>query len=201
MGLILGKSLNRSYNIRLPLLDGFYNVGIFYNTKSPFLLFSIDPDFSQAKEMRHNAKITMFKNVESSIFCETFLNLHNYRNQSLDIVNQFKEIKGEYTDDVIFTLNEDITLAKIKVQDSIYYDQLTIYGFTLSSYQNDFVFILTERQNIVSKLKKKVVRTSAIQIATTPALEMVDSYYREQKESKKIYESNLIQIEDTIKLE
>ena len=39
-GLVLGKSLNRNYNIRLPLLDG-YNIGIFYNTKSPFLLFSI----------------------------------------------------------------------------------------------------------------------------------------------------------------
>lgn len=201
MGLTLGKSLNRNYNIRLPLLDGYYNIGIFYNTKSPFLLFSIDPDFSQSRETRHSAKITMFKNIESSVFCETFLNLHNYRSQSLDIVNQFKEVKGEYTDDVVFILNEDIILAKVQTQDSTYYDQLTIYGFTLSFFQNDFAFILTERQNIISKLKKKVVRTSAIQIATTPALEIIDSYRKEQKESKQIYNDMTIPKEGVIKLE
>lgn len=201
MGLVLGKSLNRSYNIRLPLLDGYYNIGVFYNTKSPFLLFSIDPDFSQSRENRHSAKITMFKNIESSMFCETFLSLHNYKSQSLDIVNQFKEIKGEYSDDIVFILNEDIILSKIKTNDTVYYDQLTIYGFTLSSYPNDFAFILTERQNIISKLKKKVVRTSAIQIATTPALEMINSYHKEQKESKQIYDDMKIPKNGIIKLE
>jgi len=89
MSLVLGKSLNRNYNIRLPFLDGFYNIGLFYNTKSPFLLFSVEPDISFS-ELKHSVKVNMFKNVESSKFVETFLNLHNYKSYNLDIINQFK---------------------------------------------------------------------------------------------------------------
>ena len=83
MGLQLGKSFNRNYVLRIPFLDGFYDIGLFYNTKSSFLLFSVDSDFSQSmnKELKHNVKINMYKNIESSKFCETFLKLHNYKSQ------------------------------------------------------------------------------------------------------------------------
>ena len=74
MSLTLGKSFDRCYNLRTPFVDGFYNIGIFFNTKSPFLLFSIDSDFSMTKDLKKNAKVSMFKNIESSIFCEVFLN-------------------------------------------------------------------------------------------------------------------------------
>ena len=200
MGLLLGKSFNRNYNLRIPILNGFYNIGIFYNSKSTFLLFSIDSDFSLSKEMKHNTKIAMFKNIESSLFCSTFLDLHNYKNNTLDITNQFKNIKGEYSNDIVFILNENITLSKTIFQESIFYDQLLIYGFTLASNQTEFAFILAERQNINTKLKKKTVRTSGIQIATTPTLELIDDYYKESISSKKIYD-NLPNIEDkTIRL-
>ena len=49
MALQLGKSFNRNYKIRLPFLDGFYDIGLFYNNKSSFLLFSVDSDFTQSK--------------------------------------------------------------------------------------------------------------------------------------------------------
>jgi len=176
MPLTLGKSFNKNYNMRVSFMDGFYNIGIFFNSKSPFLLFSIESDFSMTKEIKKNAKISMFKNVESSIFCEVFLSLHNYRGQNLDIVNQFKEIKSDYINDVVMINNETITLSKHNINDNVIYDQLIIYGFTLSSYNNEFLFLLTERQNIVSKLKKKIVRTSAIQIGTSSALDTINEY-------------------------
>lgn len=200
MGLLLGKSFNRNYNLRIPILNGFYNIGIFYNSKSTFLLFSIDSDFSASKEMKHNTKIAMFKNIESSLFCSTFLDLHNYKNSTLDITNQFKDIKGEYSDDIVFILNENIILSKTIFQESVFYDQLLIYGFTLASNQTEFAFILAERQNINTKLKKKTVRTSGLQIATTPTLELIDDYYKESISSKRIY-NNLPNMEEkTIKL-
>ena len=115
MSLQLGKSFNRNYKIRLPFLDGFYDVGLFYNNKSSFLLFSVDSDFTQSKskDLKRSIKVAMFKNIESSKFCETFLNLHSYRNQSLDIINQFKEIKPEYTNDVNFLFNESELCQKL----------------------------------------------------------------------------------------
>lgn len=180
MSLKLGKSFNRSYNLRLPILDGFYNVGIYYDKKSTFLLFRVDPDF-KTSSFQHNIKIGMYKNLESSKFCETFISLHNYRKNTLDISNQFEKIKDTYTHDVSFILNETITLSKVQLHDKQVYDTLNIYGFTMSSYGDEFVFIITERHNILKRLGKKVVRTSGIQIATTPALNVLDEYHKESK--------------------
>ena len=184
MSLVLGKSLNRNYNIRLPFLDGFYNIGLFYNTKSPFLLFSVEPDITFS-ELKHSVKVNMFKNVESSRFVGTFLNLHNYKSYNLDIINQFKEIKPDYTNDINFILNENLILSKVQVEDNTYLDQLVLYGLTLTSYSTEMIFLIAERQNIVAKLRKKVVRTTAIQISTIGAMNMVDEYFEELRTSQK----------------
>jgi len=186
VSLQLGKSFNRNYKIRLPFLDGFYDVGLFYNNKSSFLLFSVDSDFTQSKskDLKRSIKVAMFKNIESSKFCETFLNLHSYRNQSLDIINQFKEIKPEYANDVNFLFNESVTMSKIVVDNSSFYDSLNLYCFTLSAYMNEYVFLIAERQNIISKLQKKVVRSSAIQIATSSSIDLIDEFNNELRDSK-----------------
>lgn len=203
MGLQLGKSFNRQYTIRLPFLDGFYNIGLFYNNKSSFLLFSVDSDFSlsKEKELKHSTKISMFKNIESSKFCETFLNLHSYRSSSLDIINQFKEIKPEYTLDINFLFNETLTMSKIHFDNSIFYDNLNLYGFTLTAYMNEFIFLIAERQNIITKLKKKVVRSSAIQIATSNAISLIDEFYEESRESKILDVSKRAPSDEPIKLD
>ena len=180
MSLKLGKTFNRNYSIRIPILDGFYNIGIFFDKRSAFLLFRVDPDFSSSS-FKHNVKIAMYKNLESSKFCETFIKLHNFRKNTLDISNQFEKINDNYTHDISFILNETLTLSKIKLGDSNVYDTLNIYGFTLNSHIDEFAFIITERHNIIKRLNKKIVRTSGLQIATTPALEFLDDYHRESK--------------------
>lgn len=186
--LTLGKSFNRCYNLRLPFLNGFYNIGIYFNNKSSFLLFSINPDFQKSNGLEHAAKINMFKNLESSKFCETFLKLHNYRKSTLDIVNQFDSIKPEYYSDINFILNESITLSKYEINDKDVFDVLMIYGFTISNYSNEFIFLLCERQNIIKKLGKKVVRTSGVQIATSPALNILSEFSDEAKTAGKVME-------------
>ena len=183
MALKLGKAFNRNYTIRVPFLDGFYNIGMFMDKKSTFLLFDVQPDFKM--NIDHNkyssVKINMFKNLESSKFCETFIELHNYRQDTLDISNQFKKIKDIYTHDLSYTMNESISFAKISLGDREVFDSLNIYGFTMSAYSEEFVFIITERHNIVKRLGKKIVRTSGIQIATTPALDFLDEFHTESK--------------------
>ena len=180
MGLNLGKQFNRNYNVRIPFLDGFYNVGIFFDKRSTFLLFSVEPDFTTG-EFKQNV-VNMYKNLEASIFCETFLDLHNYKKKTLDISKQFDKIKPEYSGDLSFVFNETITLAKIDLEEKAVYDLLNIYAFTINSYLNEFIFILTERQNIVKRLGKKVVRTSGLQISTRSALETLQEYHNESKQ-------------------
>lgn len=202
--LTLGRSFNRNYNLRIPFLDGFYNIGIFYNNKSSFLLFSVESDFSQSKEreLKQASKINMFKNIESSKFCETFINLHSYKSQSLDIVNQFKEIKPEYVGDINFLFNETLLLSKINVKDNVFFDSLNLYAFSLSPYMSEFIFLIAERQNIIQKFEKKVVRSNAIQIATKSAIEMIDEYFEDGQKSKildvtkKSISNKIIKIED-----
>ena len=180
MALRLGKSFNRNYSIQIPILDGYYNIGIYFDKKSTFLLFKVDSDFTTGS-FQHNVKINMYKNLEASKFCETFINLHNYRKTTLDILNQFKKIDDNYTHDISFILNETITLSKICLENKDVFDTLNIYGFTMNSFRNEFIFIITERQNILKRLGKKIVRTSGLQIATTPALDMLEDYHKESK--------------------
>jgi len=183
MSLTLGKQFNRNYNIRIPFLDGFYNIGVYFDKRSTFLLFSVKPDFSLST-FEKNVKVNMFKNLESSKFCETFLSLHNYRKSTLDISNQFEKIKPEYSGELSFVFNETITLAKVDLHDKSVYDLLNIYGFTINSYLNEYIFILTERHNIVKRLGKKVVRTSGLQIATSSSLATLDDYHHESREKR-----------------
>ena len=184
MGLELGRTFDRSYNLRISFSDGFFNLGVFFSKRSPFVLFRIDPDFRTSRH-ESSVKINMFKSLEASKFCETFINLHNFRKNTLDILNQFHSIKDQYTDDVNFIFNETLNLAKVESDDKVFYDTLTLYGFTLTSFSNDFVFVIAERQNIIKKLSKKVVRTTGLQISTTPALNLLDEFYNESKTSGK----------------
>lgn len=180
MSLKLGKTFNRSYTLRLPFLDGFYNIGIFFDKRSSFLLFRVDPDFSSGS-FKHNVQLNMFKNLESSVFCETFIKLHNYRKNTLDISNQFDRIKDDYVNDISFLLNESIVLSKVDLFDREVYDTLNIYGFVLNSFLDEFIFLITERQNIIKRLGKKIVRTSGIQIATKPAISLIEEFHKESK--------------------
>ena len=199
MALKLGKSFDRNYNLRIPFLNGVYDIGIFFNKKSTFLLFSVEPGKIYSAESE-GIKINMFKNLESSKFCETFLELHNFRKNTLDILNQFKCIKPEYYHEVSFVLNETLNLSKVEVdEDKTLFDCLNIYGFTLNSYQNEFVFLITERQNIVRKLNRKIVRTSGIQIGTSQALNMLSDYHEESRISGKAGLEHIVPLDSSVR--
>ena len=123
----------------------------------------------------------MFKNLKSSKFTETFLNLHNFRKNTLDIMNQFENIKDDYAYEISFILNETLKLSKVEVNGKFLYDVLNLYGFTMTSYNNEFIFIIAERQNILKKLGKKMVRTTGIQISTSNALGLLEEFNQEAK--------------------
>lgn len=197
--LSLGKSFNRNYNLRIPFFGGFYNIGIFFNDNSTFLLFSVNSDFSESKHnLADNIKVNMFKNIESSKFCETFLNLHNYQGTNLDIINQFKEIKPDFISDISFLLNETIVVKKVFIDDKIFYDQIYLYGFTLPAYSNEFIYLLAERHSISQKINKKIVRTSSLQIATNRSLSLMEDYNIQLKNSISIFKNKEIFNEEII---
>lgn len=202
MSLKLGKSFDRNYIVRIPFLNGFYDIGIFFNKKSTFLLFSLEQSLKDVDIS--GVKINMFKNIEGSKFCETFLELHNFRKNTLDIVNQFKNIRPEYQHEISFISNETINLSKVDLDDGkTVFDCLNIYGFTINVFNSEFIFLLTERQNIVRSLNRKIVRTSGLQISTSRALSFLHEYHEERMTSGKagmevkLPKDTIIKLEET----
>jgi hypothetical protein len=192
VGLTLGKALDRMYSVRIPFLNGYYNIGVYFNKRSTFLLFKVDSDFAPKNSFEKSSKISMFKNLESSRFSETFLDLHNYRNANLDILNQYQDIKPEYYHDVNIIFNETINVSKVEIGEKTLFDTLTLYGLTMSAYSNEFIFIIAERHNIVKKLNKKIVRTTELQISTSASLVLLDDFHRERLESVKLQENKQV---------
>ena len=177
----LGKKLNRSYSIRWPFNNGFYNITVFFDKSSVFSLFSIDSDFTAST--RTPGMIRMFKSVEGAKFCEVFLKLHNFKKETLDIVNQYDCIKPEYTSEIGMVLNETITLSKIRINDRDVYDTMNLYGFTILPYVDEYFFMIAERHSIMKKLGKKVVRTIGLQISTANTIKTLEEYYDESHSS------------------
>lgn len=165
--------------MRIPFNNGFYNITVFFDKSSTFALYGIDSDFGESEKVPGN--IVMFKNIEAAKFCDVFLKLHNFKKETLDIVNQYDAIKPEYTGDIMMVLNETQTLSKITVQGKDLYDTMNLYGFTILPYVEEFFFLISERHSIMRRLGKKVVRTTAMQISTNNTAKVLDEYYEEIK--------------------
>jgi hypothetical protein len=180
MALRLGKRLNRSYSFRLPFNQGFYNITVFLDKGSTFSLFGVDSEFEDTSS-KTPGMVKMFKNIEAAKFCEVFVDLHNFKKETLDIVNQYDCIKPTYTNDITMVMNETITLSKIKVQDRDVFDTMNLYGFTILPYIEEYFFMIAERHSIMKKLGKKVVRTIGLQISNPTTSMVLDEYYDESR--------------------
>jgi len=176
MALTLGKVFNRNHFMRINFLDGYYDIGVFFTTKTPFVLFDIKPVASMVSNCRAN--IRMFKNIEASKFCQVFLDLHSYRSEKLSIKNQIDKVKSGLESEVNLQINETITLSKIVLsKDHIVDDFLNIHGYTLPCYPNEYLFLVAERCFISRQDHKKIVRTVAIQLSTNDSYDFVESLY------------------------
>jgi hypothetical protein len=97
-------------------------------------------------------------------------------------------------------MNETLNLSKIEIdEDKTLFDCLNIYGFTLNSYQNEFIFLITERQNIVKKLSRKIVRTSGIQIGTSQAIHMLNDYHEESLTAGRAGYEHIVPLDSSVR--
>ena len=173
----LGKSFDRSYSLKTRFLDGAYDISIFFDKKSPLVLFKVEPNFYyNSSLLDHSIKISMYKNLEGSKFCETFLELNTYRNKNLDIKSQFQKIKDTHVENINVVLNETINLKKITLINKSIFDSLKLFGLVITIYSNEFFFLIAERQKISRSLNKKIVRSCGLQISTISALQVLDEF-------------------------
>jgi len=174
MALTLGKDVNRSYNLRLPFMDQHVNIGVYFNKFSNLVLFKVDKDSDVSKKVL-GVKINFFKNIALSKFANNILDLHNYKNKHIDILNQYIDIKDKYKNEIRNNITENIYLSKYTInEDKDIYESLTLYGFCLNTFPWEYIYIIAERQHIVKKMEKKFVRSTAMQIGVSNSLEFLD---------------------------
>lgn len=171
MSLTLGKIFDRSYNVRVSINSSEKNIGVFFTRHNSFVLFDIPKDENAEQT---GCIIRTFKNLKESMFVSTFLDMHDFTAKNLDIRNQYNNIKQTYKNDIRNSINETVIMSKIKLNNDDIYDSLVLYGFTLSCYSEDFLFLIAERQFIHRRLERKIVTSTGLQIATPSGLEFLD---------------------------
>lgn len=170
---------NRNYNITIPFLGENINIGIFAHTKSPDMKIDVDHDF-ESKNV-HGVKIMRYSNIATSDFCDIFVKLNNYEHDKLSIVNQFSGIKEKYKhlNELHYIFNEDIKFSKHHFStEHATFDQFMIFCFGFNVLPEEYIFMIAERQCILTNIKKKIVRTTAIQIANSKSIDYLKTYNR-----------------------
>jgi hypothetical protein len=163
--LTLGSKLNRSYSMYLPFAGDYCEISIIFNKSNSFIGFNLDHQHYTAAR-NHKLHSTIYHDLNKSEFAVSFLDIRNYRSRSLDIKQQFHNILPNYKDSIHYETNETIKLSKIKTNKGAFESCIYVYIFRYTDFGDDFLYCLAERQHIDSVLDKKIVRTSAIQLAT-----------------------------------
>lgn len=165
-----GPKLNRCYSVYLPFSSGHVSITIFFSKTNTFLGFKTD-NALQDMCKENVATVNTYKDLKNSLFASTFLDIRDFKSDNLDIRCQFSNILPDFQEKLQYVTNESIKLSKVTTNNGTFESLVYLYGFTFTDYQDDFLFLLCERQHIDTVLNKKLVRTAAIQISTPDCLE------------------------------
>lgn len=169
--LTFGTKLNRSYSLYLPFCGNYVTTTVYFHKGNTSIGFK--PDHSlQDMTKDGNVHITTYKDLKKSLFASTFLDIRDFTSDTLNIRSQFSNVLEQFKEKIQYIANESIKLSKFDIgEGKILENLLYLYTFTFTDYDNEFLYILAERQHIDTVLQKKFVRTSAIQIVTQSCLD------------------------------
>lgn len=169
--LTFGTKLNRSYSLYLPFAGKYESITIYFHKGNTSIGFKPDHNLQELSK-NGNISITMYKDLKKSTFASTFLDIKDFTSDTLNIKNQFSNVLDPFKEKIQYIANESIKLSKFEIDDGkkVLENLLYVYTFTFTDYDNEYLFVLAERQHIDTLLCKKFVRTSGIQISTLDCL-------------------------------
>lgn len=166
----LSSKYNRCNSLRLSFQNNVSELNIFYNKNNLYTAFNVDQTtyIKTKKAPYHNI---IFFDVNKSLFCKTFLDIRSFNTNTIDIRNQYNSIFPYHRDIIRCELDETCILSKHKVTWSKIPQEnsISIRAFRLSLYEDDFFYILVERQLIDPVIHKKIIRSSAYQVGNEDA--------------------------------
>ena len=171
-----GNKLNRRYSLFFPFMDTHGILDVYFHKNSSFLGINLENRFFQyIKE--HKSWYHIYRDISKSQFCQTFLDIQNKTTEHLDIKNQFYDIQEHHKGKIQYLANETIKVSKVDIGGKSFTSFLYLYLFTIDSYEEEFVYLIAERQHIDIPLEKKIVRTCGVQVCTDQRLqELIKTY-------------------------
>jgi hypothetical protein len=160
-----GPKVNRRYSTYLTILKEQFVLDIYFSKNNTFLGFVTDNTIYRLNK-ENKLVTTIYRDLGESSFATNFLDLKDFKSNTLDIKCQFNNIKNDYKDKIQYVSNETIKISKVTTSNGVFDNLLFVYIFTFSNYPEDFLYIVAERQHIDTMLGKKLVRTCALQIST-----------------------------------
>ena len=187
-----GPKVNRSYSLHLPFAGEYSTVDVFFSKSNTYIGFVTD---QLTHTMKRNGEIssTVYRDLSQSGFASTFLDIKSFKSNNLDVRCQFNNILPEYKDKIQYVANETIKISKVSTENGSYDSCIYIYVFGLSDYNDDFLYVIAERQHIDVVLNKKLVRTCGLQLSTKECLSDVNkmiSHYSGKDEQIEEHKAN-----------
>lgn len=163
----INDKCDRAYTLKFSFQNKIGDMTIFYNTNNLYTAFTLD-QYTYEKTSRRGYSNTIFFNLDRSLFAKTFLDLKNFKTNSCEIKNQYYGILPQHKSIIQSELQEKVVISTHKVLwDRIPQENnLVVSLLRLSLYEQDFIYVVAQRQVIDKVLDKKLIRTSSIQIET-----------------------------------
>lgn len=182
---------DRAYCFKLQFENRESDLTIFYNSNNLYTSFALDQT-TYERVKRKGYSIGIFFDLDKSLFAKSFLDLKNFHTNCLDIKNQYNTILPQHKGIISCDFSEKLVCSSTKVSWDRYPQEnsLLINLFRLSLYEQDFFYVLTQRQVIDTILGKKIIRTSGYQIENDVSRKYLSTASRKYNTSQAIQKQN-----------
>lgn len=189
VSLELQPSLNRSLTYTVfPLGKPFY-FSVVYHKQTPALQFQLDSNNSVIKDK--SVMIKMFRNLETSDFANTFLDLYSELNDDNDYRCKFKGLKENNGQYLIEFMREKYDFHVSEGPKSVN-NYLMILGYKIHGIEDDLNFFFVQRKSRNNITRVNTIRTAGLQIYTQKGLDVLDSYKIVKSEKTLDYRGNSV---------
>lgn len=182
---------NRAYCLKFRFENNESDLSIFYNKENTYTAFNLDQT-TYERTKRKGYSTAIFFDLNKSLFSETFLDLRNFKTQSIDVRNQYCGILPQHRNIIQCEFTEKIILGTSKVTwDKVpQNNSLTISLLRLSLYEESFIYVVCERQLIDPVMGRKIIRTSSYQLENDETRKYVTTAAKKFNVSHSIQKQN-----------
>lgn len=150
-------------------------VGIVYNKNNNLVLFQIDT--LQRPIQQGEVKIRMFRKLEDSEFRKLYLSLERIHEGDKDYKYRLRGVKNNVSKDIIRIVDEYYSFNQKKDEEN----SINIYAWKFMDIDNDYVFLLVQRNFFNRVTRIHTIRSYAMEIYTDRGESTLQKYYESRQ--------------------